>query len=191
MNAISLLKQDHRNVEMLFDRFAHTPADDEATRNDIVAKLIEHLSVHAAIEEEVFYPAVSTAVPDLAGNVLTCREEHHVMKWLLDDLAKNDTTSDSARLDAKVHVLQTTVSHHVSDEEEILFSRVLDAVPLERLNEIGETLTVAKQFAPTRPHPRLPDRPPLNVLLGTAFSLVDKAVQTGRQTVHRVLHPSA
>ena len=187
MNAISLLKQDHGNVENLFHRFETLGPDAGKEKADVRDKIVEQLAVHAAIEEQVFYPAVRAKLAEQAGPaVLESLEEHHIVKWTLSELVKLAPTSE--RFDAKMTVLIESVRHHVKEEEDELFPKVRDAFTVEELNDLGEQLEKAKANAPTRPHPRTPDTPPLNVVLGTGAAIVDRAWQTGREAVGRLVH---
>src|SRR5512143_2138285 len=110
MNALTVLKHDHGNVEALFERFEHLPDDDLVQKRQVVDKIIEHLAVHAAIEEQVFYPGVRTAAPDATDEVLEGLEEHHVVKWTLSELER--TAPGDERFDAKMRVLMESVRHH-------------------------------------------------------------------------------
>ena len=187
MNAISLLKQDHGNVENLFHRFETLGRGAEEEMADIRDKIVEQLSVHAAIEEQLFYPAVSGKLGGEEGeSVLESLEEHHIVKWTLSELEKLQPASE--RFHAKMTVLIDSVRHHVQEEEDELFPKVREAFTVEELNELGERLEKAKVDAPTRPHPRSPDTPPLNMLVGTGAAIVDKAWQTGREAVGRLMH---
>src|SRR3954453_10011699 len=103
MNALIVLKQDHKNVEELFSRFEHLDAADVATKRHVADKIIEHLSIHAAVEEQVFYPAVRAASEDAADVVLEGLEEHHVVKWTLSELEGLAATDE--RFDPKMRVL--------------------------------------------------------------------------------------
>ncbi|MDQ3977971.1 MAG: hemerythrin domain-containing protein [Actinomycetota bacterium] len=69
MDAITLLKQDHKTVEGLFKKFEKTGPKAHKTRRDLAEKIIKELSVHAAIEEQVFYPAIREAVPETEDKV--------------------------------------------------------------------------------------------------------------------------
>ena len=187
MNAISLLKQDHGNVENLFHRFETLGPDDGREMADVRDKIVEQLSAHAAIEEQVFYPAVAEKLGGQVGEaVLESLEEHHIVKWTLSELEKLQPTSE--RFHAKMTVLVESVRHHVKEEEDELFPKVREAFTVEELNELGEQLEKAKANAPTRPHPRSPDTPPFNILVGTGAAIVDRAWQTGRATVGRLMH---
>jgi hemerythrin superfamily protein len=187
MNALTLLKQDHQNVEQLFTRFEEL-ASGKGTKakGDVVQKIVTQLSVHAGIEEQVFYPAVRAALADLDSTVLESLEEHHAVKLLLTEIEKTPPTAD--RFDAKVTVMIENVRHHVKEEEDELFPKVREAMTVQQLEELGQALEQARETAPTRPHPFQPDQPPLNVLLGTPVAMVDKAITTGKEFVGKVLN---
>ena len=75
MDAITMLTDDHRRVEALFARYVRTR--DEKQRTQIVRDIKQELDVHAAIEEEIFYPGVRRSDPAL---VAVAAEEHEVVK---------------------------------------------------------------------------------------------------------------
>ena len=182
MNALTLLKQDHGNVEELFRQFENaTPSDtDELMR--IRDKLIEHLSKHAAIEELVFYPAVRAKLgDDNAFTVLEGLEEHHIVKLTLSELEK--MAPDNERFRPKMTVLIESVRHHVQEEEEEIFPSVRDAFTVEELNTLGEEMEAIKHVAPTRGHPWLPDEPPFNVIVGLPVAIVDRTVTAAKHLV--------
>jgi len=185
MNALTLLKHDHANVEALFERYEHTGPRAFAEKTKIADKIIEQLSVHAAIEEQLLYPAVRAAIPDATSDVLEGLEEHHVVKWTLSELEKTPATDE--RFHAKMTVLIEMVRHHAKEEEEDMFPQIREAMTNQQLEELGTALETAKQTAPTRPHPRQPDTPPLNLLLGIPAAFIDKAMKTGKETVDRVM----
>ena len=183
-DAIALLKQDHREVEQLFKRFEKAGENAHKTKGALVASMIEALSRHAAIEEMVFYPAIRREVPTQVSAVLEALEEHHVVKWLLSELEGLDPAAE--RFDAKATVLIESVRHHVKEEEQELFPKVRARVERRRLVELGAELRDAKRRAPTHPHPRSPDEPPGNLLVGGAVAVMDKARDVGKRTVDRV-----
>jgi hemerythrin-like domain-containing protein len=183
-DAIALLKQDHREVEQLFRRFEKAGEKAHRTKGQLVASMIEALSRHAAIEEMVFYPAVRREVPTQVSSVLEALEEHHVVKWLLSELEALDPAAE--RFDAKATVLIESVRHHVKEEEHALFPKVRERIERRRLVELGAELRDAKRRAPTHPHPRSPDEPPGNLLVGSAVAVIDKARDVGKRTVDRV-----
>lgn len=179
MNALTLLKQDHQNIESLFKRFEH--AEDSQERKEISEKILEHLSIHAAIEEQVFYPAVRAKLVDETPALLEALEEHHVTKLSLTEIEKLPASAE--RLPAKVRVLIESVRHHISEEEDGLFPKVRDSFTVQELDELGTALEEAKKGAPTRPHPFQPDQPPLNVILGLPVAIIDRMITTGKQAL--------
>ncbi|MGZ4703567.1 MAG: hemerythrin domain-containing protein [Acidimicrobiales bacterium] len=181
MDAITLLKEDHHTVAQLFTRFERAGDEAYETKRKIVDRIIEELSVHAAIEELVFYPTVRREVKGATDMALESLEEHHIVKWLLSELEGMDPHAE--RFEAKVTVLIESVRHHVEEEETDLFPKVRDQLSRTRLAELGDRLAAAKKTAPTHPHPRSPDTPPGNVIAGTAASLVDKATDAVKSAV--------
>ena len=172
MDAITLLKDDHRTVEQLFKRFEQAGERAHVQKRQIVDRIIEELSVHAAIEEQAFYPVARAAVPDTEDMALESLEEHHVVKWLLSELVDMDPAHE--RFDAKVTVLIENVRHHVEEEESDFFPKVRKQLGRNQLADLGETLADAKTSAPTRPHPRMPDTFPANLIAGTITGVVDR-----------------
>jgi hemerythrin superfamily protein len=172
VDAISLLKADHRTVQQLFKSFEKAGENALKSKQRTVKRMVEELSVHAAIEEQVFYPAVRLEVRDSQDWVLESLEEHHVVKWLCSELVDMDPTDE--RFDAKVAVLTESVRHHIGEEESQLFPEVRQAMGRKRLSELGEELERAKAKAPRRPHPRVPDTPPGNLIAGVAAAAIDK-----------------
>jgi hemerythrin superfamily protein len=185
MNAITLLKNDHKTVEDLFKRFEKLGPRAVKTKQDVVERIIRELSVHAAIEEMIFYPAIRQSVEDgeIEDMVLESLEEHHIVKWVLSELDRMDPEHE--RFDAKVRVLMENVRHHVEEEENELFPKVSKVFGRARLDELGDAMAQLKKTAPTHPHPRSPDEPPGNLVAGAGAALVDKALDTGRRMVRQ------
>jgi hemerythrin superfamily protein len=181
MNALTLLKQDHQNVDALFERFEKAGPNANAEKRRIADKVIEHLSTHAAVEEQAFYPAVRAKLQSEEDTVLEALEEHHAAKLLLWELEK--TPPQAERFDAKFTVLMETVRHHVKEEEDELFPKVREAFTVQELEDMGKAMAKAKDSAPTRPHPFQPDTPPANVLLALPVAVLDRLVTTGKQVV--------
>jgi len=181
MDAITLLKKDHRTVEDLFKRFEKLGDRAKKGKQDVVERIIKELSVHAAVEEAVLYPAIRSAIEDkkVEEVVLESLEEHHIVKWTLSEL--DGMSPEHERFDAKVTVLIESVRHHVEEEEQELFPKLAEAFDKEHRNELGDALAAAKKVVPTRPHPRMPDEPPGNILGAPGAALVDKALDAGRK----------
>ena len=180
MDAITLLKEDHSTVKDLFRRFESAGDNAVEAKRDIVDRIIEELSVHSAIEEQLFYPAVRSAVAHAEDDVLESLEEHHIVKWTLSELEGMDPQDE--RFEAKVTVLIESVRHHIDEEEGKMFPKVRKAVGRKDLQELGEQMQEAKQAAPTRPHPRSPDQPPGNLIMGPVAALLD----AGKDALARV-----
>lgn len=172
MDAITFLKNDHDTVEQLFKRFEKAGDRAHVQKRQIVDRIIEELSVHAAIEEQVFYPVARAAVPDTEQIALESLEEHHIVKWLLSELVDMDPAHE--RFDAKVTVLIENVRHHVEEEESDFFPKVRKQLGRNELAELGDTLADAKKSAPTKPHPRMPDEGPANVVAGAIAGVADR-----------------
>jgi hemerythrin superfamily protein len=179
VDAITSLREDHRRVEKLFKQYEKL-AKGEGTKakRQVVDEIIRELSVHAAIEEQVFYPEVRRRVEDAVDTVLEGLEEHHIVKWTLDEL--QGMSGDEERFDAKVTVLIESVRHHVEEEEGELFPSVREVIKRKELQELGETLEAARKTAPTRPHPKAPDEPPANLVSNPGAALVDRAKDTAK-----------
>ncbi len=176
-----MLKADHRDVEKLFRRFEQAGPSAHATKRRLVDSMIEALSVHAAIEEQILYPWARETIEDEESTVLESLEEHHVVKWLLSELEDLDPTDE--RFDAKVAVLTESVRHHVDEEESELFGDLRAVATRTELLDLGDALTEARRRAPTRPHPHSADTPPANVIGGTVNAALDHAREVGKDVV--------
>jgi hemerythrin-like domain-containing protein len=176
MDAITLLKDDHKSLEQLFKRFEDAGDRAFVEKRKIVDRIIEELSVHAAIEEQFFYPVARATVPDTDELALEAIEEHGIVKWLLHDLEKMSVENE--RFDAKVTVLIETVRHHLEEEEQELFPKVRDELGRNALADLGEVLEDARKLAPTHPHPRAGDTPPANLAMGPAAGVMDRLGDT-------------
>ena len=148
-DAIVLLRDDHKQIRKVFRDFQS--ADDDATdrRGKLVDTMIELLTQHTYIENEVMYPRVRELLPDLEDDVLESYEEHHVADVLVMELAGMKPTDE--RFDAKTTVLIENVTHHMDEEEQEWFPQVREGLGRKALQEIGQELIEAKKKAPTRP----------------------------------------
>jgi hemerythrin superfamily protein len=176
MDAITLLKNDHRSVQRLFKRFEAAGSGAAVEKREIVDRIIEELSIHAAIEEQVFYPVARATVPGTEDLALESLEEHHIVKWTLAELEA--MPADDERFDAKVTVLIESVRHHVGEEEHDFFPKVRAELGRHALSDLGDALEHARKTAPTHPHPRGADTPPANLVTGTAAGVVDRVGDT-------------
>ncbi len=183
-SALAILVDDHREVEALFTKFEGLGERAHKSREAVVGKMIAALSMHASIEETVFYPEVRLRVTGVNGEVLEALEEHHIVKWTLSEL--ESMRSEDERYEAKVTVLMESVRHHVKEEERDLFPQVRKALSRAELEELGRRLTAAKKAAPTRPHPRSPDTPPSNIVAAALTAPLDAAANVVGAAADRV-----
>lgn len=129
-DAIDLLKRDHNTVKELFDQFEK--AEGRAARRKIVTQAVQELKLHAAIEEDIFYPTVRKQV---GGEIMNeADEEHHVAKVLIAELDEMDGKED--HYDAKFMVLAESVRHHIKEEEGEMLPKARDLkIDFEKLGE--------------------------------------------------------
>ena len=139
-DAVALLKQDHRTVEELFEKFEKATGD--GRKQTLAEEICLELSVHAQIEEEIFYPACEGKVDeDLLKESYV---EHDGAKVLIAEISKGGP--DDEFYDSKVKVLQEEIEHHVEEEEkrmEGLFAQARKA-GLD-MDALGEQLAARKQ----------------------------------------------
>jgi len=143
-DAIALLKDDHRKVEELFAEFERASGD--GRKRKIAEQICLELSVHASIEEEIFYPACEGKVEeDLLKEAYV---EHDGAKVLIAEIEAGGPSDEF--YDAKVTVLQEQIEHHVEEEEkrmEGLFAQARKAgIDMEAL---GEQLRRRKEMLTT------------------------------------------
>ena len=147
-DAIVLLKNDHKEVKALFRDFQQ-PDVTPARKGKIVSKIIELLTVHTYIENEVMYPQVRQLLPELEDDVLESYEEHHVADVLVMELAA--MSPEDERFDAKATVLIENVTHHIDEEEQDWFPKVRAGLGRKQLQELGATMLEMKKTAPRSP----------------------------------------
>jgi hemerythrin superfamily protein len=171
VDAIKLLKDDHKTVKELFKRFDQAGPRALKTKRNVVDQIIRELAIHSAIEEELFYPTARERVERADDVVLESLEEHHVVKLVLSELERMDPRDE--RFDPKVTVLKENVLHHAQEEEQGLFPKVRKALKPAELRALGDRMAEAKGRVPTRPHPRAPDEPPGNVVASPMAAVMD------------------
>ncbi len=134
MDAIDLLREQHREVESLFEQIKSAEEADE--KIELVQELADNFAAHATIEEKLFYPA---AYGESTQKVLDeAVEEHLSAKRLMSDILSLDAGDES--LDAKLSVLKEQIEHHVQEEEYKLFPRVRREFEAEVLETLGDQM---------------------------------------------------
>ena len=139
-DAVALLKADHRTVEELFDKFETTKGSER--KQALVRQICTELTIHATIEEEIFYPACKGEIEeDMLDEAYV---EHDGAKVLIAELSAG--SPDDEFYDAKVKVLSELIKHHVKEEErpgEGIFAQARDAGA--DLAALGEQLKARKE----------------------------------------------
>ena len=148
-DAIVVLKADHKEIRNLFRKFQAAGDNAVKQKSRIVGQIIEQLTVHTYIENEVMYPEVCALLPDLKEDVLESYEEHHVADVLCMELA--GLPAGAERFDAKAAVLIENVTHHIEEEEDEWFPQVRAGLSRKQLQEIGARLDEARAKAPRSP----------------------------------------
>jgi hemerythrin-like domain-containing protein len=151
-DAIVLLKADHKEIRRLFREFEAAGAKAVKQKARLVGQIIELLTVHTYIENEVMYPEVRALLPELEDDVLESYEEHHVADVLCMELS--GMAAGAERFDAKATVLIEVVTHHIEEEEQDWFPKVRAGLSRKQLQDIGARLEQAREKAPRTPaHP--------------------------------------
>lgn len=148
-DAIVQLKDDHRDIRKLFRDFEAPGENATARKGQLVKRMIELLTVHTYIENEVMYPRVRELLPDLEDDILESYDEHHVADVLVSELFAMKPTAE--RFDAKTTVLIESVRHHMDEEEQDWFPKVRDGLGRKALQEIGAEMETARKKAPKKP----------------------------------------
>lgn len=172
-DAIALLKQDHREVEAMFEKFEK--ARDEDRKKDLARRICTALTVHAMIEEEIFYPACEGEIED-QELIDEAYVEHDGAKVLISEIMSN---INHRYFEAKVTVLSEMIKHHVKEEEaraEGLFAEAKKAgLDVEAL---GERLAARKRQL-ERQFAEAPHLPPAHTRTFTGHNLVqDKPIDS-------------
>jgi hemerythrin superfamily protein len=143
MDALMLLTADHNRVRGLFAKFrAAHESEDAAEMAEVATKILTELDVHAEIEEQIFYPAISEASEEIRETVSEGVEEHHVVKTLAAEIEQLPPGDE--QWTAKLTVLIENVEHHAEEEESEMFPSVRKAMNTEALVELGEQLEALK-----------------------------------------------
>ena len=145
-DACELLDADHIAVKHLFVEYARLAVaaaqDSTAERAQLASRICEELTVHAQIEEEIFYPALRKAAPEAGVLLDEAQSEHQEAKELIAQIQSLGTASPE--MDDLVSKLAWAVEHHVKEERDELFPKARTAKKLD-LAALGEQLRVRQQ----------------------------------------------
>ena len=137
-NATQLIRQDHKKVEGLFKKFQQTKGAQAKRR--LAENAMAELEVHAALEEEIFYPAVKKEVED-GSMVQEAIDEHQTVKQLISELKAMDEADEE--FESQFSQLVENVQHHVEEEENEMLPKVEES-ELD-LNSLGQQMSQRKQ----------------------------------------------
>jgi hemerythrin-like domain-containing protein len=146
MDAITLLKEDHRKVKKLLGELAETTSRAEKTRTELLQQIARELKAHTTVEEEIFYPAFKQAgeKSDDDKMYFEALEEHRAAGDLvLPDLENTNVTSD--QFGGRAKVLKELVEHHADEEEEEMFPRARKLLDAATLTDLGQQMQARKQ----------------------------------------------
>lgn len=149
MNAIDMLKQDHRLVEELFQAIEET--DDASEREELFVELADALAVHAALEENIFYPACNSE--ETEDTLLEALQEHLQAKRLLADLLDMDPMNEVFM--AKISVLKEAIRHHVEEEEGEVMPAARRLLGDDMLMALGNEMIVKRVELEMKGEPRM------------------------------------
>ncbi|WAL69422.1 hemerythrin domain-containing protein [Amycolatopsis cynarae] len=183
MDAITLLRDDHRQVLEMLDRLESAPtvaggASEEAlrARKSLVTRLVIAESRHEAIEEQYFWPMVRESVPGGAELAARAEDQEYAAKQVLDALGKAEPgQSDFDEMAARI---VRDGRRHIAFEQDEVWPKVVAAVDSSRLEELGEKMAAAKDRAPTRPHPETPSSARVQKTLGRMAAVADRLRDT-------------
>ena len=148
-DAIVLLKDEHKQIKKAFRDFEKAGEKAYAAKGKAVTRMIELLTAHTYIENEVMYPRVRELLPEVEDDVLESYEEHHVADVLVSELSMMKPTDE--RFTAKTTVLIENVEHHIDEEEDEWFPKVREGLGRKQLQELGAAMIEAREKAPRRP----------------------------------------
>jgi hemerythrin-like domain-containing protein len=145
MDAITLLKDDHKTMRALLGELEKSTSRAAKKRSTLLAKIDSNLKAHTTIEEEIFYPAFKEAgqKSDDDKMYFEALEEHRAAGDLvLPDLLETDPASET--FSGRAKVLKELVEHHAGEEEKEMFPRAKRILSKEELQALGEQMQTRK-----------------------------------------------
>ena len=146
MDALTLLEEDHQKVKKLMGEIEKTTERGVKTREELFGKLVEELTIHEKIEEQIFYPAVKERATSkqLEELVNESYEEHHFVDLVKAEI--ENTPFASEQWEAKFKVMKENIEHHAFEEEEgEMFPKVRRAFKKDELEEMGARMAELKE----------------------------------------------
>src|SRR5687767_6347483 len=144
LDAIALLKDDHKKMKKILQELDSTTERALKTRDELITKMREELQIHERIEEEIFYPALREH-KKAKEIVLEGYEEHHAVDLLMAEL--DGVAYDDETWGAKFTVIKENIEHHIEEEEGEMFSKARQVFDKAELDELGEQMIARKESA--------------------------------------------
>jgi len=141
MDALSLLRDDHRKMKRLLAELEATTERGVKTREELFARIKDELTVHEIIEEEIFYPTLK-AHPKAKDIVLEAYEEHDVVDHLMGELGSLPVDDETWGPKAKVMI--ENVEHHMEEEEGEMFDKARQVFDRSELEQLGAAMADRK-----------------------------------------------
>jgi hemerythrin-like domain-containing protein len=142
MDAMSLLKEDHRKVKKMLAELESTTERGVKTREELFTKVKQELVVHEAIEEEIFYPALKQH-PKTKEITLEAYEEHHVVNTVMAEI--EGVSYDDEKWGAKFKVMKENLEHHIEEEEGEMFKQAKQVFDEDELAQLGDSMMARKE----------------------------------------------
>lgn len=140
MNVFELLKNDHSKVSALFTQIEET--SDAAEKETLFQQINQELTLHAQLEETLFYPRLERE-EETEEITEEAYDEHQEVKNMLSEISRMSSTD--AEWDAKVAELKEAVEHHVAEEEGEMFEQAKQVLSADEIEEIGDEINEEKQ----------------------------------------------
>lgn len=142
MNALQLLKQDHDKVKKLLKEADETTEPGVKTREELIGKIKQELTIHEILEEEIVYPAFEKQAK-MKDIVLEGYEEHHVVDTIMSELLATDFSDETWA--AKLSVMKENIEHHIEEEEGEMFKKARQIFSSEELDVLGRQIEARKR----------------------------------------------
>lgn len=145
VDAISLLKNDHKEVRGLLDELVNAAEEGGSEAERLLQQIESEIQAHTTIEEEIFYPAFKDALEAEEDEHIyyEALEEHHVVDMVMPDV--KNTATDAEQFAAKCKVLKDLIEHHADEEETEMLPKAQKLIDKDELHSLGERMMERKQ----------------------------------------------
>ncbi|HEY2078114.1 MAG TPA: hemerythrin domain-containing protein [Streptosporangiaceae bacterium] len=178
-NVFDILSADHREMEQMLASLQGGPAQDNRAaslrpeaRKQLTEKLVIESSKHEAAEEQYFWPIVRDRLPNgakLADHAIAQETDaKNVLAWL------EKLSPGQAEYEGLLSKYIPAAREHISYEEDVVWTPLQDVLTAAEAEELGQNIAIAKEIAPTRPHPHIPPQPGVQKTAGPAVAAADK-----------------